>query len=372
MPTLHLLPQRSRSGGHDGEVLCCAYTPDSNFVLSGGWDGMLRLWNTATGEPVTEFRANEKPISACAVSPDGKKILAGTLEGLLGTWNALSMKQESIFLAHNRPISGIVYSLDTRLMATCSWDSNVIVWSTSRERDGRTFGGHTDIITGCGFTPSAKAILSWSQDRTVRIWDVNRTRQLTELTGHEAKITAGAVSPDGRWAASGGADGMVKLWDLQVEMEAGSMPIAPDLRGCYFLLDGESLLTVDVSGGITILDVPTLEVKATLITNVATSCTAMSASTRQVALGSPTGGVTFVGVDDLASPPLTVPVTRTAKKTQSTLGRLVGVSSVVYTYHGNCPACRAAFDFPGIDPAKPVTCPTCRRDLRIGDISLRL
>src|SRR6516164_5938970 len=42
MPQLRLMAE-GPGGGHGGEVFALAFTPDARFVLSGGWDGHLRL-----------------------------------------------------------------------------------------------------------------------------------------------------------------------------------------------------------------------------------------------------------------------------------------------------------------------------------------
>src|SRR5437016_4366605 len=101
VPTLRLLD--AGAGGHQGDLLCCDYTPDGAFILSGGWDGYLRLWEAHSSSEVTAFRANDKPISACAVSPDGKQWQSGGLDGLLATWDPVSQLRQTVFLAHARP-----------------------------------------------------------------------------------------------------------------------------------------------------------------------------------------------------------------------------------------------------------------------------
>ena len=43
MATLRLLASNPNAEGHKGEAFACAYTPDGAYVLSGGWDGHLRV-----------------------------------------------------------------------------------------------------------------------------------------------------------------------------------------------------------------------------------------------------------------------------------------------------------------------------------------
>jgi WD40 repeat protein len=42
--------------GHSGAVVAVAFSPDGTRVLSGSRDGKMRLWITATGQPLLAIR----------------------------------------------------------------------------------------------------------------------------------------------------------------------------------------------------------------------------------------------------------------------------------------------------------------------------
>src|SRR4051794_19476378 len=110
--TLRLLEPATKVDRHDGEVFSCAFTADGEFVLSGGWDGRLRLWESPTGAQLADLVASPKPLSCCAFSPNGKEWLAGNMEGLLSFWDGVSHQSLLNFVAHTRPISGLAFSPD--------------------------------------------------------------------------------------------------------------------------------------------------------------------------------------------------------------------------------------------------------------------
>ena len=139
MPSLRL-EDAACLGGHEGDVLACAYTPDSSCLLSAGWDGKLQLWDAAQGAFVDQIPVSDKPLSACTVSPDGKFWLVGTMDGLLARWDAHVRHQLSIFLAHTRPISALVFSPDGQQLASSSWDRNVSLWNLDRSFEGKPLG----------------------------------------------------------------------------------------------------------------------------------------------------------------------------------------------------------------------------------------
>ncbi|HQU42885.1 MAG TPA: hypothetical protein PK867_08730, partial [Pirellulales bacterium] len=72
--------------GHSKPVHCLAPV-GTDRLLSGGDDGRLRLWNTATGETVREFD-HGAPVTALAVRPDGKRLASAGANGVVRLWNA--------------------------------------------------------------------------------------------------------------------------------------------------------------------------------------------------------------------------------------------------------------------------------------------
>jgi WD40 repeat protein len=348
-------------------VFCCTFTHEGSYVLSGGWDGHMRLWESESGSQAASFQASQKPISACAASPDGKHLVSGCLEGFLVRWNTSTQERVSKFLAHSRPLSAITYAKDGNLLATASWDCSLILWDLRRERDGHTLGEHRDIVAGCRFIPGGRtlSLLSWSHDRTLAIWDVAASQKLASLTGHGDRVTAGAVSPDGSRAASGSRDQTLKLWNLQTQKELASCDLAAEVKACCFLLDGESLVAVDANGRITVHAVPELEVRAELATRLAVQCADLAPSDGRIALGCENGQVRLVAVEGFDSAPLFVTATQTSKRTATAMQRLFGKHKTIYAYLCTCPVCHQPIELSAGDSTRALPCPGCKRQLRI-------
>src|SRR5438874_1890680 len=60
---------------HPGGVSCLAYAPDGKLLASGGFDGAVRLWDTATGKELAFCYPNPAvSIYHLAFAPDGKTL----------------------------------------------------------------------------------------------------------------------------------------------------------------------------------------------------------------------------------------------------------------------------------------------------------
>lgn len=367
MATLQLLPMDPGPSSHGGEVFSCAYSPDGAFVLSAGWDGHLRLWETRNGAHLSAISVGSKPLSSCGFSLDGKQWLSGALDGMLTFWDPMTQQPLSTFLAHTRPPSRIGFLPDGQLV-TASWDRTLAIWKLGREREARHLTGHEDIVAGFQCAPDGKTLLSWSHDRTLRAWDATRARLLRTYTGHQDRVTAGAISPDGRWVVSGSRDCCVKLWDLQNAEEKQSLTVAGEVRACYFLLDGESLLVIDHHGRVTWHAVPSLDEQVELITRLPVQSADLSPSADQLVLGCDDGRLRFVTVEGSTDAPLVVTPTQSKRQTRTILDRLFGRSRMTDAYSCLCPACGNSFDLPGNRPGQPANCPHCQRSLRLSSL----
>ena len=368
MPQLRLMAE-GPGGGHGGEVFALAFTPDARFVLSGGWDGHLRLWEVSGGTQVTALAASPKAVSACAVAPDGKRWLAGGLDGMLSTWDAATHRQLSAVLAHTRPLSSVLFSADGTLLATAAWDRSIILWPQAGELERRVLTGHDDIVAGCRFTPDGGHLFSWSHDRTARVWDLTRGQSAATLQAHSDRVTAGAVAPDGLWAATGARDRVFLLWDLRAERPARSVCLGGEVRACFFLPDGESLVSIDSHGRIVLHALPDLEERQELATRWPVQCAEMTPDGSTIALGCEDGRVHLVAVDGLDTATLLVTPTQTTHQTQSRLQRLFGRNRVTHAYACTCPTCRHAFELPTGSLGQPASCPSCRRPLRLSRVA---
>ena len=357
MPKLRLLPDNADGETHGDEVLACTYSPDSKYILSGGWDGCLRMWAAIGGSSLGKIEVATKPVSACAVSPDGIQLVSGTLDGMLARWDAGSRKQSSIFLAHTRPISSIAFSSDGRTMATASWDRTLILWGSGR-------AAHQQARRHCRrlLLQRIPNVLSWSHDRC--LWECSSDGRL-DLQGLPDRVMCGAISPDGRFAVFGTRDHGVKIYDLVALKALRTASMTGEVRCVMFTLDGQAVIAGDESGALGVYSVPDLTLQTDIETNLTIQCGSIAPSGAQLAIGCNDGRIHLIEIEGFDAAPLVIQMVQQNKRTASTLQKLFGKSSEVTVLLGNCPVCHATFEYPGTH-VQNLSCPQCRRKLTVG------
>jgi WD40 repeat protein len=63
--------------GHSNYVRSVAYSPDGTKIISGSYDGTIKIWNANTGQCLKTLEGHSDRVLSVAYSPDGTKIISG-------------------------------------------------------------------------------------------------------------------------------------------------------------------------------------------------------------------------------------------------------------------------------------------------------
>ncbi|MBM83813.1 MAG: hypothetical protein CMJ78_24930 [Planctomycetaceae bacterium] len=81
---------------HDGWIRCLAISPNGELVATGGNDAFVRIWNSADGKLVKEFKHDQRIFSVC-FHPTKNVLFAGDLHGVVHQRNLDDEKIERTF-----------------------------------------------------------------------------------------------------------------------------------------------------------------------------------------------------------------------------------------------------------------------------------
>ena len=100
---LFIFPER-RLVGHRQEVCGLKWSPDNQYLASGGNDNKLFVWNSSMTQPVHTFTEHLAAVKAIAWSPHHHGLLAsggGTADRCIRFWNTLTGQVSLVILFLN-------------------------------------------------------------------------------------------------------------------------------------------------------------------------------------------------------------------------------------------------------------------------------
>jgi hypothetical protein len=149
-----------------------------------------------------------------------------------------------------------------------------------------------------------------------------------------------------------------------VATELCSLLQVAEIRGIFFTLDGQSVVSVDADGWLVMMAVPVLEPCFELNTGIKVISAAASPLGTQIALGGEDGLIHLINIEGFEDTPLPVTATETVRIMSTFFSRLFGQSKAVNCYSYVCPACQQPVETFTL-PVQTFACPTCRRHLRV-------
>jgi WD repeat-containing protein 61 len=117
--------------GHEGTVFCIAFSPCGKFLLSGGKDATLRIWELASGKEINKINAHWFHIHSMAFSPDGTKLVSSSLDKTIRVWgwdnmNLIKVIDRAKYNAHTNSVNKVLW-IDSKQFISCSDDRTIIL-----------------------------------------------------------------------------------------------------------------------------------------------------------------------------------------------------------------------------------------------------
>lgn len=189
------------------------------WVVCGGDDMIIRVFNYNTGEMEAEFEAHEDFIRCIAVHPTKPYILTCSDDVKIKLWDwEQGWQNVRVFEGHNHYIMQVVFSpKDPNIFASASLDKSVKVWNINKPVPNFSLEQHTECVNCIDFYHGTDKpfLASGADDKTVKIWDYQTKTCVQTLEGHSHNVTAVAFHPKYPYILSGSEDYSFNIWNSQ-------------------------------------------------------------------------------------------------------------------------------------------------------------
>ncbi|MDJ0659067.1 MAG: hypothetical protein QNJ42_06195 [Crocosphaera sp.] len=220
------------------EVRSLAFSPDGQWLASGGSQKgaryLVHLWKYVDQNFIFQGDQSEKisntlrcfgektntnpTVRSLSFSPNNQWLLTGGEDQTLHLWNTNDYHQN----IHSEPFLGaiiwIAFSPDEKWMAAATEKENIRLW---RIREGSQPKFDPDLWTelrgGClAFSPNSQILASGGHNGVICLWDLQQLKTPPILLkGHKHGIRGLSFSHDSQYLASGSDDQTIRIWVVE-------------------------------------------------------------------------------------------------------------------------------------------------------------
>lgn len=203
--------------GGGGFVEGLDFSPDSKWLAAGlGYStNELDTFRVSDGEMFSISKPHWGAVWCCAYSPDGQYLASGGQDSVTSVLDSVG-SQILRLGGHEGAIHSVVFSKDQQLLASVGDDPNVQIWRFPSGTPYRTLAAPTSWLMSMAISPDGKLVIAagrkYNVYGTITIWNLETgklLRSYNQETGYEVRTVA--FSPNGRFFAYGTGDGTLVL-----------------------------------------------------------------------------------------------------------------------------------------------------------------
>ena len=189
-------------------------SPSNDQVAVGCSNGKMQVYNISNASKNIDINAHTGFVWTVAYSPDGNYLITGGSDKKVKIWTKTGAAMRTLD-GHTDAVYQVKVSNDGQYIVSCSADNTIRIWNFSDGKLLRTISQHKKAVKGVAISPDGSKIASASEDSSAFIFDFTTGKVLdTILLKDSSSVNAIAWSPDGGKIATGNANSDISIWDL--------------------------------------------------------------------------------------------------------------------------------------------------------------
>ncbi|KAG8524108.1 WD repeat-containing protein 64 [Galemys pyrenaicus] len=232
---LTILPSRDRAGDLKFSVinlrkgiLCFDYCADKNFLVTGGYDPLIRLWSPFSKKPLWLLKGHQTSVTHILVSSDKNGVLFSVSKDKnirvwdLQEYTCLQSFSGKFFALGNCPITSTYFHRPDQTLICSTFSIGILTGHMEHERP-RKAGGKAKVVGRylCTFLYSRlfKQVVIGCLNGLVTVWELATGQRMMEFSvtdDQSIELTAMALDESERCLLTGFRDGTLKMWNYNL------------------------------------------------------------------------------------------------------------------------------------------------------------
>lgn len=201
---------------HAGGVTAAALAANERFVVTGGEDGGVRVWELRSREMICDLREHAARVTGLALFRDDAHAISVSRDRSMVCWDLRRERRVSSHVQRLGGISAVALSRDQSVVITGGLSKAISLWDLREPQPVQVLSpAHgDDEVTALAVFSGSELLASGGADGAVKLWDLRSGRAVASGVGHSARVRGVAASGDGRQVVSVGDDGCVFVWNV--------------------------------------------------------------------------------------------------------------------------------------------------------------
>lgn len=199
---------------HDDVFFTVAFRPDGTQLAAGGADGLVRVFDVATGGEKLKINSHADWVTAVGFSPDGNRIATASRDKTAKVFDAQTGSLLATFSEHGTPVRAIAFQPDGKMIVSAG-GNRICIWNPDDAKLAGEMTGFTNEIHS--LVCQGESVLAGSADRTVRQFKIADRSLVRSLNEHPAAVLSLVWHGPSNLIGSGCFDGTVSILKLDTE-----------------------------------------------------------------------------------------------------------------------------------------------------------
>jgi WD40 repeat protein/DNA-binding SARP family transcriptional activator len=148
----------------DGSIAAVTLTNSS-----GAGTGTVELRDAVSQRVIATLRGRQR-VQAIGFDAAGRRVVTGNWDGSVRVWDVATGRPLVTLAAHNGVVEAVAFSPDGTMLATAGDDTTAKLWDLAAGRRLLTLRGHTGSLTALAFSPDGTRLATGAVDGTVRVY----------------------------------------------------------------------------------------------------------------------------------------------------------------------------------------------------------
>lgn len=161
----------------DNSPYAVDFTPDDFYLVTADLTKQLRLWEADAGEEFRSYVGHTKVVDEFDFTSDKNSIVSGSWDGKVKVFDVRSGMLIQKF-DHGGPVYAVACDPQGKFIASGGAKRTIKLWNLETGKEMQTLHGHLSAVTSIKVTPDGNRLISCTTDGVIKVWDLRSNKEL--------------------------------------------------------------------------------------------------------------------------------------------------------------------------------------------------